>query len=408
MDLIYLQCDCRFNRWMMEEINGRNVIDYTIERCKKIGGGKCEIISGIYDCIENQELIEVLLKNGVNVIKADEENVNKRFLDIVCQKNIGEYVVRVSGDQCLLDFDKVTDVIENMRKNLKDWYYEDYSSSVLPDVVSVDCLKKYEMILRKGNRYFDILKNQKDVKRYILSYPILILSNFRANSNENFRICKNVIENNLNIYDISKQLLIQLINSPYLVQTGVWGSWIIPSKYNDFFYDENKDVNPWWGRSIIDLIKKHLNKSMRVFEWGSGNSTLFWGKYVKEVVSIEHDRNWYEKMLNIVPENVKLNYYELEYGGEYCKSILKEKDYFDIILIDGRDRVECMKNAVKHLTKDGILILDNSEREYYELGDDFLKRNGFKKLEISSIIYGLPGVEDFTAIYYRENNILNL
>lgn len=167
-------------------------------------------------------------------------------------------------------------------------------------------------------------------------------------------------------------------------------------------------MNPWWGRSVIDLIKKHLNKSMRVFEWGSGNSTLFWSKYVEEVVSIEHNRNWYEKMLNIVSENVKLNYYELEYDGDYCKAILKEKDYFNIILVDGRDRVECMKNAVKYLTEDGILILDNSEREYYKLGDDFLKRNGFRKLEISSIIYGLPGVEDFTAIYYRENNILNL
>lgn len=88
MDLIYLQCDSRFNQWMMKEINGRKIIDYTIERCKKIGGGKYEIISDIYDCIENQELTKILLKNSVNVIKTDEENVNKRFLNIVCQRNI--------------------------------------------------------------------------------------------------------------------------------------------------------------------------------------------------------------------------------------------------------------------------------------------------------------------------------
>lgn len=151
------------------------------------------------------------------------------------KKYRGGYVVRVSGDQCLLDFDKVTNIIKDMKKDLKDWYYEAYSSGIFPDIISADCLKKYKTILRKGNRYFDILKNQKDIKRYVPSYPVLILSNFRANSNENFRICRNVIENNLNIYDISKQLSLQLINSPYLMQTGLWGSWIIPSKYGDFF-----------------------------------------------------------------------------------------------------------------------------------------------------------------------------
>ena len=34
----------------------------------------------------------------------------------------------------------------------------------------------------------------------------------------------------------------------------------------------------------------------------------------------------------------------------------------DIILIDGRKRVACIKSAVDYLSGKGVLILDNSER----------------------------------------------
>ena len=113
-------------------------------------------------------------------------------------------------------------------------------------------------------------------------------------------------------------------------------------------------------------------------------------------------------MLNMVPQNVRLEFCALEYGGEYCKAILKEEGLFDIVLIDGRDRVRCAKNAISKLKSGGILIWDDSDRGYYEEGDIFLKEHGFKKIEISSIIYAIPGFEAFTAIYYRNENIFYL
>jgi predicted O-methyltransferase YrrM len=33
---------------------------------------------------------------------------------------------------------------------------------------------------------------------------------------------------------------------------------------------------------------------MRVFEYGSGGSTLFFGERAKVLVSVEHDREWYK------------------------------------------------------------------------------------------------------------------
>ncbi len=408
MNIIYLQCDARFNKWLLEKIDGKYVIQYTIEKCMKIGREeKCTIVAGIYDCAENNELVNVLSAQNIKVKISNEEDVNKRFLDIVVRED-ADYVIRVGGDQCLIDPDKITNIVESMKRNTLDFFYEEYINPVLPDVVSTGCLKRWEKELKGKDRYFKVLDKQENIRRYRLQYPVLILYNFRANSNESFRICKIIINNNLDIYELSRQLLLKLVNSDYLVKTGLLGSWIIPSEIGDFFYDENKEINPWWGRSVIDFVKKYLDNSLSVFEWGAGNSTLFWSAHVKEVVSIEHNKQWYERMLKIVPENVAIKYCELEYGGGYCAAILNEKKKFDIILIDGRDRVRCAQNAVLRLKERGIIIWDNSERESYKKGYEFLKEQGFKQFEISSLIYGLPGIEDFTSIFYKEDNLLGL
>lgn len=406
-NIVYLQCDVRFNQWLLDKIDNKCVVEYTIDRCKKISGGGIKLIAGIYNCSENAVLMETLEKHGVDVRISKEEDVNKRFLDIVTNES-AEYVIRVGGDQCLCDADKVSEIVIQMKNNLFEWFYESYICCLLPDIVSIACLRKYKTELSQFKRYFHMFEKSQAIKKYSIPYPILVLYNFRANSNEGFKICQKVIEKHLDVYELSKKLLPNLLNSNYLVSSGLWRSWIIPSDCGDFFYDEQECVNPWWGKSMIDFVKKRLNKSFRVFEWGSGNSTLFWSQNVKEVVSIEHNKRWYEKMSNIGLDNVKIRYCELEYGGEYSKAIFREGKVFDVVLIDGRDRVNCAKNAVSCLKEDGVIIWDNSERESYREGYTYLISNGFKQIEISSVVYGLPGIEEFTSIFYRENNCFGL
>lgn len=405
MDMVYLQCDMRYNKWLLEKIGDNYVIEYTIDRCKLIRKGK--IVAGVYVCPENTELVKILEKRGVIVINTEEENVTKRFLDIVLKEK-ADYVIRVGGDQCLLDADKTTALIGKMKEESAEWFFERYSASIIPDIVSVDCLRKWKKEIENADRYFKALEKQSDVKRYRLPYPLLILYHFRANSNEGFRVCRNIIMNKLNVDSLSLELLPRLINSKYLVKSGLLGSWILPREIGDFYYDEEQKINPWFGKSMIDLIKKHLNKSLLVFEWGGGNSTLFWSDHVKEVVSVEYDKEWYGKLFKAVPDNVLMKYCELKYDGEYCRSILEEEKRYDIILIDGRDRVRCALNAVLRLKEDGIIIWDDSEREAYRPGIEYLKENGFKQLEISSIGYGSPGTEQFTSIFYRNHNFCGL
>ena len=52
----------------------------------------------------------------------------------------------------------------------------------------------------------------------------------------------------------------------------------------------------------------------------------------------------------------------LEKKDDYIKAISSQNRKFDVIVIDGKYRHQCSKNAVKSLAKGGIIILDNSDR----------------------------------------------
>ncbi|MCX4350765.1 MAG: hypothetical protein OSJ60_03925 [Lachnospiraceae bacterium] len=405
MNIVYLQVDCRFNHWLLQRIDEKYVIEHTLSKIKKLN---CEkIVAGIYDCQENAALIETL-RNEVEVVLSNDENVTTRFLDLVMLENV-EYIIRVGGDQLFLEAEKTNQILEEMKKQKKEFFYHTGLSSVLPDIVSLDCLNRRKTEVLQAERYFHALCEDDSVERYTLPNFCTLLYDFRASSNVNYRICKSVINKNLDIYELSLKLSDHLrYRENYLAKTGLMGSWILGNSYEDFFRDEDGNVNPWWGKTIIDLVVKKLSKDMRVFEWGMGNSTLFWSQYVGEVVSIESDLYWYKKMSEIIPRNVRAQYCELEYGGEYCQKIIDEQEKFDIILIDGRDRVRCAINSLEKLKENGIIIWDNTDRDEYRDGYAYLKEQGFKKLELSSVIYGAPGVEDYTSVFYREDNILEL
>ena len=109
----------------------------------------------------------------------------------------------------------------------------------------------------------------------------------------------------------------------------------------------NKDSKPipWVTYSFIDFISDRLNNTMDIFEYGSGNSTLWYADKVNSVTSVEHDNGWFNKIKNNMPNNVNINYQELIYDGEYSKFLKKMDKKFDIVIVDGRDRINCIKNS---------------------------------------------------------------
>jgi hypothetical protein len=164
---------------------------------------------------------------------------------------------------------------------------------------------------------------------------------------------------------------------------------------------------PWYTYPAIEFLGKRVGKSMTVFEYGCGNSTIWWAERVREVVSVEHDKNWYERICPRVPGNVQLFHIDLEYGGEYSKKVTEYEKTFDIIIIDGRDRTNCARNSLKSLKPDGVVIWDNSDRQEYKEGYEFLNRYGFRKLEFTGLVPAFNEKSE-TGIFYRDNNCLSI
>ncbi|MGY4383133.1 hypothetical protein ACVWYN_000152 [Pedobacter sp. UYP24] len=171
--------------------------------------------------------------------------------------------------------------------------------------------------------------------------------------------------------------------------------------------DENGHAIPWVTYSFIDFIKDRITKQQNIFEFGSGNSTIFYAKLAGSVYSVEHDKEWFEKSSKINLSNVKMIQCDLKTDGEYCRSAAPTGIKFHVIIVDGRDRVNCCKQAIHSLTEDGIVVLDDSERSEYAEAHAFFKENGFKYLPFSGMAPGVI-ISKYTSIFYKSNNCLGI
>lgn len=189
---------------------------------------------------------------------------------------------------------------------------------------------------------------------------------------------------------------------PYLDEIG-W----FRSKEARMPMDRNGDSLPWFTYPSIAFLTGRIRSDMSVFEYGSGNSTLWWSTKVSELVSCEHDLEWYNFFKERVPSNVSYIHRDLENGGGYCKAILQFDDNFDIVVIDGRDRVNCAKNLLPKLHDRGVIVWDNSDRQRYEDGYSFLLDNGFRRLDFTGL-GPINNSEWCTSVFYRDDNCLNI
>lgn len=206
--------------------------------------------------------------------------------------------------------------------------------------------------------------------------------------------------------DASKYLAHIMLNNEYIARRG-----FIRSLVEQKVVDADGNPIPWYAYPAIDVLQNRsaLLKDLTVFEYGCGFGTLWWAKRSRRVTILEHDRNWFEKMTPQFPENVRPIYRELKQGGEYCMMPVKlEPIRFNIIIIDGRDRVNCCLNCVDALTEDGLIIFDNSNRDEYIPGRDFLKHAGFRELQLFGMTPMVPILENATSFFYRSGNCLDL
>jgi len=172
-------------------------------------------------------------------------------------------------------------------------------------------------------------------------------------------------------------------------------------KVRYFFFRKFNNPCPWLSPSSVRFLKNYLTKEMSGLEFGSGISTLFIAPKVNQLISVEHNEQWYqmisdrfknERISNVdyrfIAQNDSIQFSAKSFEMTEKLGFEVRKDYvnyymtvesipdnsLDFLLVDGRARPECLYYAFSKMKKNGLVILDNSEREHYKIAFEFMKQ----------------------------------
>ena len=211
------------------------------------------------------------------------------------------------------------------------------------------------------------------------------------------KLIKNIFWNILNIFHIAGPLQI-VWRGKYLNETG----WLTSFHLKESVDNQGRPI-PWCSYPFIRFIEPRLTKQLDLFEFGCGNSTLWYAEKVHSIKSVDHDKGWVEKITERLPVNAVVLFRTLDDSDTYSKEILNEEKEYHIVIIDGRDRNNCVQTAVRKLAPDGVIVFDNTQLIEYATSMHFLKERGFLRLDFYGLLPIVPH-ENCTTIFYRQHN----
>jgi len=145
--------------------------------------------------------------------------------------------------------------------------------------------------------------------------------------------------------------------------------------------DARGDALPWYTYPAIEYLSSFDFRECDVFEFGSGNSSLFWAGRARSVVSVETDQEWFDA----VDRNKRPNQSVVHRtdGVGYVNALADQGRLFGVIVIDGDWRDRCTEEAPRHLRAGGMIVLDNSDRLLERGCSTALRAEGFIQIDFS-------------------------
>jgi hypothetical protein len=121
---------------------------------------------------------------------------------------------------------------------------------------------------------------------------------------------------------------------------------------------------------------------------------------------------WIERLRPLSPANVQL--LAASSSGDEVGRLTNEGDLseylavidkypsacFDIIIVDGHERLGAVVAALPHLKEEGLLILDNSDRVAHQSALRYLKDVGFTRIDFYGIVPA-SGIPACTSVFGR-------
>jgi predicted O-methyltransferase YrrM len=177
---------------------------------------------------------------------------------------------------------------------------------------------------------------------------------------------------------------------------------------------------PWWTYRAIEAVQEWLSarsQPARVFEYGSGASTVWLARRTGEVHSVEHHRGFADLMqlelrshpnasvrvVEAVPSerpvvpSQKEGHAGLDFA-DYVGAIDDVPGSFDLVVIDGRAREACLEAAIGRVARDGLIVFDNSRRRRYRTA---IARSGLHERALRGLTPTLPYPEQTSLLTSR-------
>jgi len=141
-------------------------------------------------------------------------------------------------------------------------------------------------------------------------------------------------------------------------------------------------AEPWLCPEAIEFLERIVTGA-RVFEFGMGGSTPWLAERALALVSVDHSSTWYDRVKDKI---VALGELAAEWTLVLCEDLahypatIHQHGWFDVVIVDGRERVLCVTAAVLHVVVGGWLVLDDSERKGYSSIVKTLKQLGWQEI----------------------------
>lgn len=130
---------------------------------------------------------------------------------------------------------------------------------------------------------------------------------------------------------------------------------LIPNEWR--YRDINTgEICPWYVKSVVEMLYGMDLNGMNIFEYGVGDSTLWYRNRQANVSGVDSNPEWAQRM------KVK----HCDQLPAYPDTINEFDCLFDIIVIDGIFRDFCLGASCHKLKPGGFFIIDNYEQPSVE------------------------------------------
>ena len=159
--------------------------------------------------------------------------------------------------------------------------------------------------------------------------------------------------------------------------------------------DQDGGPLPWMNYGAISVLDSIVRRSTRVFEYGSGYSTVWLNQRSDCVHGVEHDPAWHERLKRMDTGGHGFAVRCIPCGGDSLDAppddpyVNAPGDVdgphgFDLIIVDGLARRTCLQVVDRYLRPGGVVVLDDAERMAVQGARRMMQEEkGFRELAIT-------------------------